>query len=133
LAKFTEGDVASFQAPSTNGSQTGTNLSVDGTGVYDKFFDNDKFMTPSDAATLAEINAGDNNLLNFVNIKQDSITVIVRQAASVREFDLTAREWYGEGNVPEYLNDFDKISEENLMQLLCQMTQSTLNILQQMD
>jgi|688.fasta_scaffold09355_4 hypothetical protein len=111
LAKFTEGDVASFQAPSTNGSQTGTNLSVNGTGVYDKFFDNDKFMTPSDAATLAEINAGDNNLLNFVNIKQDSITVIVRQAASVREFDLTAREWYGEGNVPEYLNDFDKISD----------------------
>lgn len=111
LAKFeTEDDITYYQSISTNGSIDG-NTSVSGTGDYDKFFDNDKFMTPSDSATLAEIGNGDNNLLNFVNIKQDSITVIVRQAASVKEFDLTAREWYGEGNVPEYLNEFDRMSD----------------------
>lgn len=111
LAKFESGtDIAYWQAPSTNGSVDGLS-SVSDSGDYDKFFDNDKFMTPSDVATLAEIDADDNHLLNFVNIKQDSITVIVRQAASVKEFDLTAREWYGEGNVPEYLNEFDRMSD----------------------
>jgi len=111
LAKFTATvDVANYQSLSTNGSVDG-NTSSEGTGDYSKFFDNDKFMTPSDTATLAEIANGDNNLLNFVNIKQDSITIIVRQAASVKEFDLTAREWYGEGNVPEHLNNFDKMSD----------------------
>lgn len=111
LAKFDAGtDKAYYQSLSTNGSVDG-NTADSFAGDYDKFFDNDKFMTPSDSATLAEIANGDNNLLNFVNIKQDSITVIVRQAASVKEFDLTAREWYGEGNVPEYLNDFDRMSD----------------------
>lgn len=111
LGKFTASvDVANYQSLSTNGSVDG-NSSVPGTGDYNKFFDTDKFMTPSDSATLTEIANGNNNLLNFVNIKQDSITIIVRQAASVKEFDLTAREWYGEGNVPEYLNDFDKMSD----------------------
>jgi hypothetical protein len=111
LGKFTPDlDTAYFQSLSTTGSVMG-NSAVDGDADYDKFFDNDKFMTPSDASTLNTIINGDNNLLNFVNIKQDSITIVVRQAASVKEFDLTAREWYGQGNVPEYLNDFDKMSD----------------------
>lgn len=111
LGKFTTAvDLANYQSISTNGT-VDANSAVDGSEDYNKFFDNDKFMTPSDTATLATIANGDNNLLNFVNIKQDSITIIVRQAASVKEFDLTAREWYGAGNVPEYLNDFDKMSD----------------------
>jgi hypothetical protein len=111
LGKFTSGtDIANYQSLSTNGSVQG-NSAVFGDADYEDFFDNDKFMTPSDVNTLTTIGNGDNNILNFVNIKQDSITVIVRQAASVKEFDLTAREWYGEGNVPEYLNEFDKMSD----------------------
>ncbi len=111
LGKFTsEIDYANYQSLSTQGSIQG-NTAVEGSEDYDKFFDNDKFMTPSDTNTLNTIGNGDNNLLNFVNIKQDSITIIVRQAASVKEFDLTAREWYGQGNVPEYLNDFDKMAD----------------------
>lgn len=111
LGKFqSEEDVANYQSLSTTGSVAG-NSAVADSADYNTFFDNDKFMTPSDVNTLSTIGNSDNNLLNFVNIKQDSITVIVRQAASVKEFDLTAREWYGEGNVPEYLNEFDKMSD----------------------
>jgi hypothetical protein len=84
---------------------------VEGSDDYTKFFDNDKFMVPSDTETLKTISNDQNHILNFVNIKQDSITIIVRQAANVNEFDLTAREWYGEGLVPEYLNDFDRVSD----------------------
>lgn len=111
LGKFvSEDDYANFQSLSTNGSLAG-NTSTSGSADYPNFFDNDKFMVPSDTNTLDTIGLDNDNILNFVNIKQDSITVIVRQAASVKEFNLTAREWYGVGNVPEYLNDFDKMSD----------------------
>lgn len=111
LGKFTTAeDTTTFQSISTNGS-IDENTSVSDVKDYANFFDNDKFMTPSDVNTLTTVANGDNNLLNFVNIKQDSITVIVRQAANVKEFDLTAREWYGQGNVPAYLNDFDRMSD----------------------
>ena len=111
LEHFTSSDTATFQSLVTNGSANNPTAVSNGTNEYSKFFDNDKFMVPSDAATLTTISPDDNHLLNFVNIKQDSITIIVRQAQDVKEFDLTAREWYGVGNVPEYLNDFDKMSD----------------------
>ena len=112
LEQFTISDVTSYQSPVTCGGAGAVGITADsGTSEYANFFDNDKFMVPSDAATLATIVPDNDHVLNFVNIKQDPITIIVRQAQDVKEFDLTAREWYGVGNVPEYLNDFDKISD----------------------
>lgn len=110
LTSFGEFDLASYAAPVTNGSVDSISSS-EGQKEYASFFDTDKFMTPSDSATLASINGGDNHLLNFVNIKQNGITIIVRQAQDVKAFQITAREWYGEGNVPAYLNDFDYMSD----------------------
>ena len=112
LEKFEEGDIASYQSPVTCGGAGALGITSDsGTSGYADFFDNDKFMVPSDAETLATIVPDNDHVLNFVNIKQEPITIIVRQAQEVKEFDLTAREWYGVGNVPEYLNDFDKMSD----------------------
>lgn len=112
LEKFVAQDTASFQSIVTTGIQpTALTSRADSTKQYSTFFDNDKFMVPSDAAALTSIVPLESHVLNFVNIKQDPITVIVRQAQDVKEFDLTAREWYGVGNVPEYLKDFDKISD----------------------
>ena len=112
-AAFKESDTASYQRPVTNGSIH----SVDSVGADDKeytsFFDNDKFMIPSDQEVLSSLGSvvGETHLLNFVNIKQESITIITRQAQDVKEFEITAREWYGEGNVPSYLNEFDRMSD----------------------
>jgi hypothetical protein len=114
LEKFEEGDVASYQSLVTcGGDGTPGIVANSDTLQYDSFFDNDKFMVPSDAATLGAIgtDSDSDHIINFVNIKQEPITIIVRQAQDVKEFDLTAREWYGVGNVPEYLNDFDKLSD----------------------
>ena len=105
LEKFEEGDIASYQSPVTCGGAGALGITSDsGTSGYADFFDNDKFMVPSDAETLATIVPDNDHVLNFVNIKQEPITIIVRQAQEVKEFDLTAREWYGVGNVPEYLD-----------------------------
>ena len=112
-AAFTESDTASYQRPVTNGAIH----SIDSIGaddkVYTTFFDNDKFMVPSDTEVLSSLGevVNDTHLLNFVNIKQDGITIITRQAQDVKEFEITAREWYGEGNVPSHLNEFDRMSD----------------------
>ena len=111
LGTFTPAvDTASSYSISTNGSEEGV-LAVTADYDYDSYFDNDKFMTPSDTEVLKTVTNDDNHLLNFVNIKQDSITVIVRQAQDVAEFNLTAEEWYGTGNVPDYLNKSDRMSD----------------------
>jgi len=84
-----------------------------GTYPYASFFDTDKFMIPSDEKvlqTLEDLNDS-KQVLNFVNIKQTPITVFTRKAQETAGFDITAREWYGEGNVPAYLNDKDLMSD----------------------
>jgi hypothetical protein len=110
LTSFGELDLASYAAPVTNGAVASLSSDED-TTEYASFFDVDKFMTPSDAAVLTAVNGDDNHLLNFVNIKQNGITIIVRQAQDVKAFQITAREWYGEGNVPSHLNAFDYMSD----------------------
>lgn len=112
LNSFATGvDLGSYALPVTNGSVDSLTGITDSDKDYASFFDVDKFMTPSDAAVLASLNATDNYLFNFVNIKQNDITIIVRKAQDVKEFEISAREWYGEGNVPEYLHPFDLVSD----------------------
>lgn len=113
-SSFDSSDKSSFALPVSNGSVHSLS-SKEGTSDYTDFFDMDKFMTPSDSRVLNALSnqalADGNSLINFVNIKQSAITVFVRKAQNTKEFDIPAREWYGEGNVPEYLNDFDLISD----------------------
>ena len=109
-------DLGSYQRPITSGSSTTSLVSSDGTKDYTAYFDMDKFMTPSDSRVLNALEPlaspeDSNNAINLVNIKQSPITVFIRKAQSVSEFNITARDWYGEGNVPESMNDFDYISD----------------------
>jgi hypothetical protein len=110
LNKFDSTDTASFASPVTNGSVHSI-TSADGTKEYSKFFNTDKFAVPSDDAVLSQVDVDSDHLFHFVNIKQNAITVIIRQAQDVKEFQIIAREWYGEGNVPEFMNDFDYVSD----------------------
>jgi len=113
LSSFGNTDLGSYQRPITNGSVEDIK-STNGTKSYTDFFDMDKFMTPSDTRVLNSLESAEedsNQVINFVNIKQSAITVFVRKAQDVKPFDITAREWYGEGNVPSYLNDFDYMSD----------------------
>lgn len=110
LSTFENTDEISYVAPITNGSDH-TALSLSGSDEYTKFFNTDKFWFPSDESTIATIGQNDDRIINFINIKQEPITIIVRKAQDVSTFDITAREWYGEGNVPEFLNEKDYMSD----------------------
>lgn len=113
LTTADEDDTISFVSPATNGGEQGLSA-ITGTDEYAAIFDKDKFWTPTDAnlLTLAgNTSAASNNAISFANIKQDPITIIVRQAASTAGFEVTAREWYGEGNVPEGIDDLSYVSD----------------------
>lgn len=110
LSTFEASDEISYVAPVTTGSDH-TALSLSGSDEYTKFFNTDKFWFPSDEATISTIGQNDDRIINFINIKQEPITIIVRKAQDVSTFDITAREWYGEGNVPEFLNEKDYLSD----------------------
>ncbi len=110
VADIDANDTIEWQAPVTNGSIDSIN-SLSGSNDYASYFNVDKFWFPEDKATLDTIGIDDDRILNFINIKQEPITVIVRKAQDVTPFEITAREWYGEGNVPSFLNDFDYVSD----------------------
>jgi hypothetical protein len=110
VANVDANDTIEWQAPVTNGSIDSIN-SLGGSNDYASYFNVDKFWFPEDKATLDTIGIDDDRILNFINIKQEPITVIVRKAQDVVPFEITAREWYGEGNVPSFLNDFDYVSD----------------------
>jgi hypothetical protein len=109
-------DKVSVFSPATNSSEQGlsgsiTQASEDSANSFSEVFDTDKFWVPSDEKLLAATAEDTNHAISFVNIKQDPITVIIRQAADVRGFELTAREWYGESNIPEGIDADEYVSD----------------------
>jgi hypothetical protein len=116
LTTADDDDRVSVFAPVTNSSveNLGSMAIQASEGASKKFsdvFDTDKFWVPSDEKLLAATLAGENHAISFVNIKQDPITVIIRQAADVRGFEVTARNWYGEANIPEGIDADEYVSD----------------------
>jgi hypothetical protein len=106
-------DTASMVSPVTDGGEQGLDAKFL-TKQYSDIFDTDKFWTPSDIKVLAAAGntaVNSTNAITFANIKQDPITIIVKQAANTTGFEVTAREWYGEGNVPEGITDLEYVSD----------------------
>ena len=90
-------------------------------GEYQKFYNRDKFFFPDTDAFLDNVSANrttlssltTNDLLDFTNLGQNPVSVIVRKAAAanVAGFNVTAEEWYGAANVPGFLNKDSLISD----------------------
>lgn len=88
---------------------------------YQKFFNRDKFFFPDTDAFLNNVGANrntlssltTNDLLDFVNLGQNPVSIIVKKAANanVLSFNVTVEEWYGAANVPGFLNKDSLISD----------------------
>jgi len=110
--KDAEDKISGF-SPVTDGGQQGLTAATF-EDEFSKAFDTGKFWTPEDAKVLAmagNTTASSTNAISFVNIKQEPITIIVKQAANTDGFNVTAREWYGEGNVPEGIEGLEFVSD----------------------
>ena len=110
VAKFDANDLISYAAMVTDGSDAAL-TSIAGDDEYYKFFNTEKFWSPSDEALNDVVGTAEGNILRFANIKQDDLTVIVRQAQDVKAFEILARDWYGEGEVPAFMHAFDYVSD----------------------
>lgn len=88
---------------------------------YQKFFNRDKFFFPDTDAFLDNVSANrttlssltTNDLLDFVNIGQNPVSIIVKKSANanVSSFNVTVEEWYGSANIPGFLNRDSLISD----------------------
>jgi hypothetical protein len=111
-----DNDKVAIFSPATNSGIEGL-ASVPANGSsqllkkYSDVFDTDKFWVPSDEKLLTAAAQDTNHAISFVNIKQDPISVIIRQAGDVRGFEVTAREWYGEANIPEGVEADEYVSD----------------------
>tara|TARA_B100000497_G_scaffold123415_1_gene156055 strand:- start:13142 stop:15988 length:2847 start_codon:yes stop_codon:yes gene_type:complete len=106
-------DTVAMVSPATNSSKEGLG-DIPQSVQYSSVFDTDKFWVPSDLKVLqaaGNTTSGSNHAITFTNIKQDPITIIVRQAANTAGFELTAREWYGEANIPEGIEELEYVSD----------------------
>ena len=87
---------------------------VTASDLYSSFFNKERFYFPDESYFLANvanspINVG--KLLNFVNLGQTPFSVVVTKTGSLNGFNVTARDWFGSGNVPDFVREFDWISD----------------------
>ena len=87
---------------------------------YQTTFNTDKFWFLSSESYLDGVHiydndtvANNNNILNFTNVGNKPISVLVKKASAknVKGYDITLNEWYGAENVPEYLNGSSFVSD----------------------
>ena len=90
-------------------------------GEYQKMYNRDKFFYPDTDAFLSNVGANTqalsstttNDLLDFTNLGQNPISVIVRKASNANStgFNVTVEEWYGSANVPGFLDKDSLVSD----------------------
>ena len=87
---------------------------------YQTVYNTDKFWTLSSESYLDSIHTFDseivtntNNILNFTNVSNKPISVIVKKASAKNTvgYEMTLNEWFGAENVPEYLNGTSFVSD----------------------
>jgi hypothetical protein len=109
-------DTSNFQSVST--CATNNNALVDSAPVS-SFFNKDKFWF-TDPAALVQSAATDlptNNaspatqrLLNYANVGRRPVSVVTRKSDTLG-FDVIAKDWFGVGQVPFWMNENDYISD----------------------
>ena len=59
------------------------------------------------------VESGSNNVLNFTNVSNKPISVLVKKASekNTKGYELTLNDWFGAENVPEYLNGSSFVSD----------------------
>ena len=88
---------------------------------YQTVYNTDKFWFLSSESYLDSVHVNDNdstmdgrnNVLNFTNVGNKPISVLVKKAndKNTKGYNITLNEWYGAENVPEYLNGTSYVSD----------------------
>lgn len=83
--------------------------------LYSSYFNKERFYFPDVNYFLASVNASTSpnigKLFNFVNLGQTPYTINIKKTGDLQGFNVTARDWFGAGNVPSFIREFDFISD----------------------
>ena len=109
-------DQVMHRSISTNIKKSNKNIC---TIPYQNVYDTSKFWFLSSESYLDSVKIFDNeltnsnNILNFTNVGNKPISVIVKKASekNTKGYNITLNEWYGAENVPEYLNGSSFVSD----------------------
>ena len=109
-------DQVMHRSLSTNIKKSNRNIC---TIPYQTVYNTDKFWSLSSESYLDGVHSYDNelmssnNILNFTNVGNKPISVIVKKASeqNTKGYEITLNEWFGAENVPEYLNGTSFISD----------------------
>ena len=112
VAAMDAGDIVNGVSLSTNAASL-DEVATTTTTPYADVHNTDKFWFPnSDIAIQNETSfANADRVLNFVNLKGENISVIVKQSSNTKGFEVKASEWFGFNNVPSYISPDDFISD----------------------
>lgn len=112
-------DTIKFATSCTGVAQT-ANPQIDGEVEYSGMFNKDIFFVPDASAFLKNVDASQfieknttNDILDFTNIGKEPVSVIVVKSSdyNTKNYQITAQEWYGKGDEPEFLNPNSLISD----------------------
>lgn len=111
-----EKDQIMHRSISTNVKKSNRNIC---TLPYQTVYNTDKFWTLSSESYMNSVHSFDNeyhennNILNFTNVGNKPISVIVKKASAknIKGYEVTLNEWYGAENVPEYFNGTSLVSD----------------------
>lgn len=83
--------------------------------LYSSYFNKEKFYFPDTDYFLATVNGSTSpnigKIFNITNLGQVPFSIIVRKSGDIQGFNVTARDWFGQGNIPAYVKEFDFISD----------------------
>lgn len=111
LAAFESTDIVNGVSLPTTASIS--DAVVPTTSPYTDVHNTDKFWFPSSDIAVENNNdfAADERVLNFINLKGENLSIIVRKSANTVGFDVKAVDWYGFNNVPSFMSNDDYISD----------------------
>lgn len=83
--------------------------------LYSSFYNKERFWFPDPDNFIALTNfnfLNKDRLLHFTNLSKRPMSIIIRKPnPKVSGFELTAKDWYGNGNVPDFINESDFIED----------------------
>ena len=123
LLNLDENDQVEYIQFATGATPGNVQVNTPKNGEYQGFYNRDRFFFPDSDAFLDNVSpavnrdalsgASTNNLLDFVNLGQNAVSVFVKKAAAenVAGFDITVEEFYGSANIPGFLDKDSLISD----------------------
>jgi hypothetical protein len=106
------GDAVQYRSFALAADEENGNVSRD---LLASWYNKERFWFPDSENFIAIANNNPlnrNRLFHLVNLSQTPMSFIVRKPnPRVQGYSLTAREWYGAGNVPEFIHEFDFLED----------------------